>query len=55
MVPAFELGLPRIWINRRGEAIDRNKPPTCELSDLTDLPACVERLVQSHRDQSQAG
>lgn len=55
MVPTFELGIPRIWINRRGEMGDHNKPPTRELRDLTDLPACVASLVQSHRDQGHAG
>jgi len=54
MVPAFELGIPRIWINRRGEVGDHNKPPTRELADLSDLPACVASLVQSHQDQGHA-
>ncbi len=52
MVPAFELRIPRIWINRRGEAGDRTKPPTRELPDLADLPACVESLVQNHQEPS---
>src|SRR5437763_1259289 len=42
IVPATELGLNSIWINRRRER--RDPPPTRELLDLTGLPApLVER------------
>lgn len=44
IVPAFELGLTRIWINRRGEQVDVTKPPTAELPDLSGLAACVSSL-----------
>ena len=46
MVPAFELGIPRIWINRRGEPGDPSKPPTRELPDLTALPSCIASLAR---------
>jgi len=44
IVPSFELGLSRIWINRRGEQMDVTKPPTAELPDLSGLAACVSSL-----------
>jgi len=37
MVPAFELGLARVWINRRGERAEPSRPPTAELPDLSGL------------------
>jgi 2-haloacid dehalogenase len=43
IVPAGELGLRSIWINRYGE---RNEPPpTRELSDLRPLPETLDELV----------
>ena len=43
VVPATELGLRTIWINRLGERHDR--PPTRELHDLTQLPDALDDLV----------
>jgi 2-haloacid dehalogenase len=43
VVPATELGLKSIWVNRRGE---RHDPlPTRELRDLTRLPDTLDELV----------
>ena len=49
MIPAFELGLPRIWINRRGERADPSRPPTAELQDLSGLGALVDRIASAER------
>ena len=38
IVPATELGIPNVWINRLGER--REPAPTRELPDLTRLPTC---------------
>ena len=43
VVPATELGLKSIWINRRGE--QHEPPPTRELPDLTPLPETLDELV----------
>jgi 2-haloacid dehalogenase len=43
IVPANELGLRSIWINRRGERAD--PPPTRELPDLTRLTDTLDDLV----------
>jgi len=43
VVPATELGLRTIWINRRAET--REPPPTRELRDLTQLPDTLDELV----------
>jgi 2-haloacid dehalogenase len=43
IVPAGELGLRSVWINRYGERHDA--PPTRELSDLTRLPETLDELV----------
>ena len=43
IVPANELGLRSIWINRRGEQHD--PPSTRELPDLTRLPDALDELV----------
>jgi len=43
VVPASELGLRTIWINRYGER--RDPPPTRELADLTRLPETLDELV----------
>jgi len=48
MVPAFELGLSRIWINRRGERADPSMPPTAELPDLSRLQATIAGLAPDH-------
>jgi 2-haloacid dehalogenase len=43
VVPAVELGIPIVWINRLGE---RGEPrPTRELRDLTRLPDTLDELV----------
>jgi 2-haloacid dehalogenase len=43
VVPANQLGIPSVWINRLGEQGD---PPPCrELPDLTDLPDVLDELV----------
>jgi 2-haloacid dehalogenase len=46
IVPANELGLPSIWINRLGEVGE--PPPTRELPDLTRLPDTADELVPAH-------
>jgi len=43
IVPARELGLTTIWINRYGEC--HEPPPTRELPDLTRLPDTLDELV----------
>ena len=43
VVPAHELKLQSVWINRYGE---RHEPaPTRELTDLTGLPDTLDELV----------
>jgi 2-haloacid dehalogenase len=44
VVPASELGLRSIWINRLGETGD--PPPTAELPNLAALPDAAEDLVR---------
>ena len=43
VVPASELGLRTIWINRYGE--EHEPPPTRELADLSRLPETLDELV----------
>jgi 2-haloacid dehalogenase len=43
VVPAIELGLRTVWINRLGER--REPSPTCELRDLTALADTLDELV----------
>ena len=43
IVPANELGLQSIWINRYGE--QHEPPPTRELADLAALPDTLDELV----------
>jgi len=43
IVPANELGLQSIWINRYGE--QHEPPPTRELADLSGLPDTLDELV----------
>jgi 2-haloacid dehalogenase len=43
IVPAAELGLPSIWINRLGD--ERLQEPTRELPDLTRLADVLDELV----------
>ena len=43
IVPATELGLRSIWINRYGE--QHEPPPTRELPDLSRLPETLDELV----------
>jgi FMN phosphatase YigB (HAD superfamily) len=43
IVPASELGIPSIWINRLGERGD--PPPTRELPDLRGLADVLDELV----------
>jgi 2-haloacid dehalogenase len=45
MTPAFELGLARVWINRRGERCDPAMTPTAELADLTTLEETVAAIT----------
>ena len=43
IVPASELGLTSVWINRLGEQAE--PPPTRELPDLERLPDTLDELV----------
>lgn len=43
IVPAKELGLPTVWINRRG--VSSETRPTRELPDLERLPEVLDELV----------
>ena len=43
IVPASELGLRSIWINRYGQS--HEPPPTRELEDLSRLPDALDELV----------
>jgi 2-haloacid dehalogenase len=43
IVPATDLGLPTVWINRRRERGE--PPPTRELRDLSALPTTLDELV----------
>ncbi len=45
IVPATELGLTSVWINRLGESADSGAAPTREMPDLRDLPATLDQLV----------
>jgi len=44
LVPAAQLGLRGVWINRLGEP--SAAPRAAELPDLRDLPETLERLVR---------
>ncbi len=46
VVPAHELGIPSVWINRLGERAD--PPPTRELSDLQGLADVLDELLPDH-------
>src|SRR4029453_11161885 len=43
IIPCSELGIPAVWINRKGEIT--NYPGAAELSDLTDLADTLDALV----------
>ena len=43
IVPAHELGIPSVWINRRGEQLE--PAPTRELSSLSGLADVLDELV----------
>ena len=43
IVPAHELGIPSVWINRRGQ--QREPAPTRELSSLSGLADVLDELV----------
>ena len=43
IAPAAQLGLTAVWINRLGEQSDL--PRAAELTDLSELPTTLERLV----------
>jgi 2-haloacid dehalogenase len=45
VVPALELGLRSVWINRYGER--RDPAPSRELADLSTLPETLDELVPS--------
>lgn len=49
MRPARELGLARIWINRRGEHADPARLADAELPELSGLEATIERLARTRR------
>jgi 2-haloacid dehalogenase len=54
MVPAFELSLARVWINRRGEQADPAMPPTAELPDLSGLEATIANVARDRDAGSSA-
>ena len=43
IVPANELGIPSVWINRLGQRLE--PPPTRELPDLTGLADVLDELI----------
>ncbi len=43
IVPAAELGIPSVWINRLGERV--SPPPTVELETLDGLAAALDGIV----------
>jgi 2-haloacid dehalogenase len=45
IVPANELGLRSVWINRLGETAADGARPTRELTDLFELPETLDELV----------
>jgi 2-haloacid dehalogenase len=45
IVPANELGLRCVWINRNDETAPPDAQPTRELRDLLDLPETLDELV----------
>ena len=45
VVPANELGLRSVWINRLGETAPPDAQPTRELPDLFELPEVLDELV----------
>ena len=45
VVPANELGLRSVWINRLGEIAPPEAQPTRELPDLFELPEVMDELV----------
>ena len=45
VVPAGELGLRSVWINRLGETAPPEARPTRELPDLFELPEVLDELV----------
>lgn len=47
MVPAFELGISRIWVNRRGEKADPAMPPSAEIPNLAELERTIAKLAAS--------
>lgn len=54
MVPAFEMNIARIWINRRGETADLVMRPDAELPDLSALEAAIT-TVAGHREAGAQG
>jgi 2-haloalkanoic acid dehalogenase type II len=47
MAPAFELGMSRIWINRRGEKADPAMLPSAEIPDLSGLEQAISKVALS--------
>jgi 2-haloacid dehalogenase len=43
IIPCSELGIPAVWINRKGEVT--NYPRAAELPDLSDLPQTLDAVV----------
>jgi 2-haloacid dehalogenase len=43
IIPCAELGIPAVWINRKGEIT--NYPRTAELRDLSDLPVTLDAVI----------
>ena len=45
VIPANELGLRSVWVNRLEERVDEARPPTREIPDLSPLADVLEELV----------
>ena len=51
MAPAFALGLARVWIDRRGDPPDPDRPPTAVLPDLSRLARTITTLARRCADR----
>ena len=49
--PAVRLGIPVVWINRKGEAASDDVQPLCEVPDLSGLVEWLDRNVSAVRQK----